>query len=120
MTPLGRQPPPLGDPPPAAGPWLVVQVLEPLTASDRRSRRHLHALTEALGAHGVAYTDLHPAVEDPSTLLACCPDCDVGSGALLRSIADLVSRRLELASCQAVRVAGYPDLIAAHQAVGDG
>lgn len=97
----------------------MLQILEPLTVSDRRSRRHLHALTEALRAHGVAFTDLHPAVDDPSTLLACCPDTDVGSGALLRSIADLVSRRLELASCQAVRVAGYPDLIAAHHAAGD-
>jgi hypothetical protein len=112
--------PPLGDPSPPNGPWLVVQILEPLSLSERRRRRHVTVLTEALAAHGIGCTDVHPAVEDPSTLLACCPDIDGESDVRLRSLADLVARRLELASEQAVRIAAYPTLIEAHAVAGDG
>jgi hypothetical protein len=111
--------PPIGDPPPPEGPWLVIQVLEPLEVSERRTRRHLQAVTEALGAHQVAFTDVHPAVDDPSTILACCPDMDVASDVRLRAIADLVARLLQLPSRQAVRIGAYPDLAAAHAAAGD-
>jgi hypothetical protein len=111
--------PPIGDPPPPEGPWLVIQVLEPLEGSERRTRRHLQALTEALGAHEVAFTDVHPAVDDPTTILACCPDTHFDSDVRLRAIADLMARLLQLPSGQAVRIGAYPDLTAAHAAAGD-
>ena len=107
------------EPPPDGGPWLVVQILEPLRPGERLERRYVPAVCAALAAHELTASDLHPAVNDPSTVLARCPDAPLHADALLSAVADLLARRLELASSEAVRVSAYSDLRSAHAAVGD-
>jgi hypothetical protein len=75
-------------------------------------------VVETVTAHDVRCEDIHPAVEDPTTLLARTPDLR-DDELLLTTFADVIARRVGLADPQAIRVTAYPDLVAAHAAVGD-
>jgi hypothetical protein len=99
-----------------AGPWLVVQPLELL--NEDQTKKLPVAVVETVTAHDVSCEDVHPAVEDPRTLLARTPDMKQDD-LLLETFADLIARRVGLADPAAVRVTAYPDLVAAHAAVGD-
>jgi hypothetical protein len=100
------------------GPWLVVQFLD-IWPRERTRDRYPVAVQEALNAHDLVLYDLHPAVEDPDTLLVRCPDLPPEPTMMLSHAADLVARLLKVSSEQAVRIAAYPDLVTAHAAAGD-
>jgi hypothetical protein len=102
--------------PDPAGPWLVVQVLELL--DDSQLAKLPVAVAETVTAHDVGCEDIHPAVEDPITLLVRTPRFN-GNELLLETFADVIARRIHLRDPEAVHVAAYPDLKAAHAAVGD-
>jgi hypothetical protein len=112
------EPPPLGDAPPSVGPWIVVQLLD-VPSDEHRRERYPEVLAEALTTHDLVVTDVHPAVSQPNTLMARCPDLPADPELVLRHVAELVARLLRLPTAQAVRVADYPDLESAHRAAGD-
>jgi hypothetical protein len=107
----------LADPPPNGGPWLLVQLLESPPAN--RRDRYPSAVGEALAAHGLEVTDVHPAVDTPDVLLVRCPAANLPADTRLRHATELVARLLHLPSAQTVRIAAYEDLAAAHRAAGD-
>ena len=109
--------PPLADPPPNGGPWLLVQLLEPPPAN--RRGRYPTAVAEALAAHGLGVADMHPAVDNPDVLLVRSPEAHLPADSCLRHAAELLARLLHLPSAEAVRIAAYDDLGAAHRAAGD-
>jgi hypothetical protein len=100
-----------------AGPWLAVQALDLL--NEDQTKKLPVAVVETVTAHDVACEDIHPAVEDPKTLLARTPNLPPDDELLLETFADVIARRIGLPDQQAVRVTAYPDLLTAHAAVGD-
>ena len=114
---MSADPPPLADPPPNGGPWLLVQLLE----SPPTNRRHRYptAVAEALAAHGLEVADVHPAVDNPDVLLVRAPDTNLPVDSCLRHASELLARLLHLPSAETVRIAAYDDLAAAHRAAGD-